>query len=51
MNRDDGQYQFTHIFDEALVPMRSKSPIGKQTGNPAVATKSSVAGYQRQSLI
>ena len=37
MNIDDGQYQFTHIFDEFLVPTGSKSPIGKQCGNPAVA--------------
>ena len=51
MNSDDGQYQFTHIFDEFLVPTGSKSPIGKQTGNPAVAMKSSVARHQRQSLI
>ena len=39
MNRDDGQYQFTNIFDECLVPTGSKSPIGKQSGNPAVAKK------------
>ena len=39
MNRDDGQYQFTHIFDEFLVPTGSKSPIGKQSGNPAVTKK------------
>ena len=51
MNRDDGQYQFTHIFDEFLVPTGSKSPIGKQSGNPAVTKKSSVARDQRQSLI
>ena len=51
MNRDEGQYQFTHIFDEFLAPKVSKSPIGQKTGNPAVATRSSVARYQRQSLI
>ena len=39
MNRDDGQYQFTHIFDEFLVPTGSKSLVGKQSGNPAVAKK------------
>ena len=37
MNRDEGQYQLTHIFDEFLVPMGLKSPIGQQTGNPTVA--------------
>ena len=51
MNRDDGQYHLTHIFDEFLVPTGSRSPIGKQTGKLAVATNSSVARYQRQSLI
>ena len=38
MNRDDGQYQFTHIC-EFLIPTGSKSPIGKQSGNPAVAKR------------
>ena len=33
MNRDDGQYHFTHIFDEFLVPTETRSPIGKQTCN------------------
>ena len=51
MNRDGGQYQFTHIFDEILVPTGSKSPIRKQSGNPGVAKKSNVARDQRQSLI
>ena len=39
MIRDNGQYQLTHFFDEFLVPAGSKSPIGKQSGNPAVAKK------------
>ena len=51
LNRDDEQYHFTQIFDEFLVPTGSRSPIGKQTGNLAVDTNSSVARYQRQSLI
>ena len=51
MNRDDGQYQFTHIFDEFLVPTGSKSPTGKQSCNPAVAKKSNVTRDQRQSII
>ena len=51
MNRDDGQYHFTHIFDEFLVPTGSRSLIGKETGNLAVTTNSSVARYQCQSLI
>ena len=51
MNRDDGQYQFTHIFDEFLVPTGSKSPIGKQTGNTTVARQRRAARYQYQSII
>ena len=39
MNRNDGQYQFTHIFDEFLVPKGSKSWIEKQSCNPAVSKK------------
>ena len=35
MNRDDGQYQFTHTFDEFLVPMGPKSPTGKTNGQPS----------------
>ena len=50
MNRDEGQYQLTHIFDEFLVS-GEKSPIGRQTGNPTVAKNSNVARSQRQSLI
>ena len=38
MNGNDGQYH-CDIFDEFLVPTGSKSQIGKQTGNSAVATK------------
>ena len=30
MNRDDGQYIFTHIFDELLIPMGLRSPFGKE---------------------
>ena len=36
MNRDEGQYQLTHIF---LVPTGVSPPIGQRTGNPAVAKK------------
>ena len=33
MNRDDGQYQLSHIFDEFLNLESKKSPDGKSTGN------------------
>ena len=36
MNRNEEQYQLTHIFDESLVPTEFKSPIGQRTGNPTV---------------
>ena len=49
MNRDEGQYQLNHIFDEFLVPTGLKSPIGQQTGNPIVAKNSNVARRQHQS--
>ena len=47
MNRDEGQYQLTHIFDEFLGKPGSKSP-GKGAGNSTLATSGSVAGAQRQ---
>ena len=33
MNRDEGQYQLSHIFDEFLVATGSKSSEEKQSGN------------------
>ena len=45
MNRDDGQYLLTHIFDEFLVPTGSRSPVGIQADNPAVAANRSVTRH------
>ena len=50
MNRDEGQYQLTHIFDDFLVSPGSKSP-GKQSGNSATTTSSSVSSSHRHLLI
>ena len=48
MNRDEGQYQLSHIFDEFLIPGLKKSPDGKSTGNTKItaAGSSSVVGCQ-----
>ena len=32
MNRDEGQYQFTHILNEFLVSFGSRLPVWKQIG-------------------
>ena len=60
MNRDEGQYQLTHIFDELLVQpsgSRSKSLRKQRTGNSTkdtmttMDTNGSVSSSQRQSFI
>ena len=51
MNRDEGQYQLSHIYDEFLVTPGSKSPGGKQSGNSTISSSSSVSSCHRQSLI
>ncbi len=49
MNRDEGQYQLSHIYDELLVTPGSKSPGEKQSGNSTISS-SSIVSSCRQSL-
>ena len=58
MNRDEGQYQLSHLYDEFLVSPGKKSP-GKRSGNTTTgngpgnvaATCSSVSRTNPQSLV
>ena len=47
MNRDERQYQLNHIFNEFLVSMEQRLPVGKRTGNSAVAINSRFDRRQR----
>ena len=52
MNRDEGQYHLTHIFDEFLVKPGPKPP-GRQSGNSVARqqTGNTVVSLQHQSHI
>ena len=49
MNRDDEQYQFTHISMTFLYQWDQNHRLENKFANPYVTTKNSVAIHQRQS--
>ena len=50
MNRDEGQYHLSHIFDELLISPLRKSPKGKEKINWQLQDRHRYS-YQRQSPV